>query len=592
MTFLKSCILSILVTFFIAGCGVVEPDTESALNSSSEPIILLSSSKSILVLSSTLAQVSSRASESSSTVSLSSNAQSSGSLTLSSTQESSVAMSSTSNTVSSTTQSSSSQTGVYVGLPECEITNYIAEAIDTIGTEVMIEVTASDSLLYIKTMVLFVDGVPVDTIEKFNIGTYTFTLLTDSLLPGAHTINATVTNDSSTTASCAQEYQFVLPPFSTYSFDAEISKITTPRAQISSYLDSNNNTHIAWIKNESANNYLMYTKFTLDTKQFVTTQITTPSTTELKWAPSIITDNNNNPHIVYMIKRDPDLSSVSRNGNNAIMYAGDSDGDGTFEVLQVSANSLVADSDVDNSYNSYVNGRPQISLEGSTILIGYAGESNSLNDGSYIIFARKNGATWTRSQEFKFSSFTGTYSGTDDKALTLPSRMPQEAIGAWIDISSYNPQIVRKESGVWATYIVAGYTATFGNSHPQIDIDAQGVVHFMWFHDEDDQFNHTIITGNTSVSVLEVPIENAASGNFFPAAFDQSTHEKVFFYERSNSDNGYLIRVDSNNVATEYFLSGVVNVFGKSALHAGNGTISLVTGSDSRDKIYVTVNNP
>ncbi len=575
----------------MAGCGVVEPDTESTLNSSSQPVTLSSSSRA-LVLSSTLAQVSSVVSVSSSITLLSSNIVSSSSLMLSSVTESSTDMTSTSGTVSSATQSSSSQMEIFVGFPECEITNYSAESIDTIGTEVMIEVTASDSLLYIKTMVLLVDGVPVDTIEKFNIGTYTFIVPTDSLLPGTRSINATITNDSGTTASCAQEYQFVLPPFSTYSFDAEITKITTPRAQISSYLDSNNNTHIAWIKNESDNNYLMYTKFILDTKQFVTTQIPTPSTSELKWAPSIITDNNNNPHIVYIIKRDPALSSVSRNGNNAIMYAGDSDGDGTFEVLQVSANPLVANSDVDNIYNSYVNGRPQISLEGSTILIGYAGESNSLNDGSYIIFARKNGATWTRSQEFKFSSFSGTYSGTDDKALMLPSRMPQEAIGAWIDVSNYNPQIVRKESGVWATYIVAGYTATFGNSHPQIDIDAQGVIHFMWFHDEKDQFNHTIITGNTSVSVLEVPIENAASGNFFPAAFDQSTHEKVFFYERSNSDNGYLIRVDSNNVATEYFLSGVENVFGKSALHAGNGTISLVTGSDSRNKIYVTVNNP
>ncbi|MGL1901163.1 MAG: hypothetical protein OCC49_03425 [Fibrobacterales bacterium] len=591
MTFLKSGILFILATFFMAGCGVVEPDTESTLNSSSQPVTLSSSSRA-LVLSSTLAQVSSVVSVSSSITLLSSNIVSSSSLMLSSVTESSTDMTSTSGTVSSATQSSSSQMEIFVGFPECEITNYSAESIDTIGTEVMIEVTASDSLLYIKTMVLLVDGVPVDTIEKFNIGTYTFIVPTDSLLPGTRSINATITNDSGTTASCAQEYQFVLPPFSTYSFDAEITKITTPRAQISSYLDSNNNTHIAWIKNESDNNYLMYTKFILDTKQFVTTQIPTPSTSELKWAPSIITDNNNNPHIVYIIKRDPALSSVSRNGNNAIMYAGDSDGDGTFEVLQVSANPLVANSDVDNIYNSYVNGRPQISLEGSTILIGYAGESNSLNDGSYIIFARKNGATWTRSQEFKFSSFSGTYSGTDDKALMLPSRMPQEAIGAWIDVSNYNPQIVRKESGVWATYIVAGYTATFGNSHPQIDIDAQGVIHFMWFHDEKDQFNHTIITGNTSVSVLEVPIENAASGNFFPAAFDQSTHEKVFFYERSNSDNGYLIRVDSNNVATEYFLSGVENVFGKSALHAGNGTISLVTGSDSRNKIYVTVNNP
>lgn len=112
-------------------------------------------------------------------------------------------------------------------------------------------------------------------------------------------------------------------------------------------------------------------------------------------APSLILDNNNNPHIVYFIKRDVNIGTNS--GNYAVMYVGDANGDGNFTSSQVSTNSTNPNDNSDNIFNAYVNGRPSIAINNtsSEITIFYYADASSLTSfENWIVSAKGNGTTW------------------------------------------------------------------------------------------------------------------------------------------------------------------------------------------------------
>ncbi len=375
--------------------------------------------------------------------------------------------------------------------------------------------------------------------------------------------------------------------FATTSFNAEIKTGDIPKCEVSSVLDFNHNTHIAWIKTIGTNQYLMYSLY--NNTNVTTTQISTTSITERKSAPSIILDANSKPHIVYFIKRDPTLSGQP-SGNYAIMYAGDADGDGTFEVSQVSTNSTTPSDNTDNIFNCYVNGRPNISLEGNTILVSYIADPSSLNAyNPFIIFARKNGSTWNKTQEYDISSY-GVTEPLTSSDITLPMILTPDLPNVWLDLSNYNPRYNTKSGGVWTNTAISQYSG-FGNiSNPQIEAEGNAANFFMWFSRDSSIFYYKEITSSSigAVRQFQIPNKKTTTSNFRPATIDLTNGRPLMSYA-DNSGRIYIMWED-NGVINEQLIPSVGTYFGKRCLNFNNDFISLVTADESTGKIFITTN--
>ena len=291
--------------------------------------------------------------------------------------------------------------------------------------------------------------------------------------------------------------------FATFSFPAEIIQHDIPNSEVSAYLDNLNRTHIAWLKTIGSNQSLMYTVY--DNLAITTVEIPTPSNTERKAAPYLILDANNHPHITYFVKRDPTNSS-GNTGNFAVMYAGDPEGDGSFEVSQVSTNPASPTSNLETIYDCYVNGRPSIALDGTQLIISYLADASTLTSyDNYMIFATKNGSSWSRSQEYNTDNYGVTFTSPSND-INLPYRMTPSYHNAWLDISNYNPHFNFKTGNSWTNVTVPQYSGYTNIYNTQIDYDNSNNLHFMWFSDDSSRFYHTNINGASIGPVDEIDI--------------------------------------------------------------------------------------
>jgi hypothetical protein len=105
-----------------------------------------------------------------------------------------------------------------------------------------------------------------------------------------------------------------------------------------------------------------------------------------------------------------------------------------------------------------VNGRPNIALEGNTILVSYMADPSSLNAyNPFIIFARKNGSTWNKTQEYDISSY-GVTEPLTSSDITLPMILTPDLPNVWLDLSNYNPRYNTKSGGVWTNTAISQYS--------------------------------------------------------------------------------------------------------------------------------------
>ncbi len=371
---------------------------------------------------------------------------------------------------------------------------------------------------------------------------------------------------------------------STISFDAEIYDSQTFNAEVGSCLDSQNKTHIAWIKDTGVDRFLMYSVFDPSTNNVTTIEITAGQSTELKIAPYIVTDANNNPHITYIIRRDESAGTTS--GNHAVMYAGDGDGNGTFEVLQVSTNSTDPTDDTDNIYNCWVNGRPNIFFDNGQLVVSYFSDANTLNSyKNYFIFATKSGSTWTHNQEFSEDDMIYHYTA---HGVSFPVLASSDFHAGFVG-SNDKPFYIYKNASTWSLVEITGYEGTFANDDVQLEHDKNGTIHYLWFNDINNKFCHTTLNGGGYGTVNEYDIVNSHTGNFFPATVDLLTGEPIFIY-RKYLGNSFLIVLDESNQPIEVEIPDIGVVFGRESLHVNNGYLSFVTASDGSNKIYITTN--
>lgn len=371
----------------------------------------------------------------------------------------------------------------------------------------------------------------------------------------------------------------------TISFEADIYDSQILNAEVGSCLDSQNKTHIAWIKDTGDDRFLMYSVFDPLTNNVTTKEISAGQITETKFAPYIVTDANNNPHITYFIRRDESAGTTS--GNHAVMYAGDGDGNGTFEVLQVSTNSTDPTDNTDNIYNCYVNGRPNIFFDNGQLVVSYLSDGNSLNwYKNYFIFAMKSGSTWTYTQEFNDEDDM-IYHHTPN-GVSFPVIASSYFHAGFVG-SNNKPYFIYKNTSTWSLVEIIGYEGTFANDDVQLEHDKNGIIHYLWFNDIDNKFCHTTLNEGGYGTVNEYTIVNHHAGNFFPATVDLLTGEPVFVYSKSFG-NRFLIVLDESDQPVEVEIPDIGIAFGRESLHVNNGYLSFVTASDGNNKIYITTN--
>tara|TARA_R110002124_G_scaffold195520_1_gene362567 strand:- start:342 stop:1796 length:1455 start_codon:yes stop_codon:yes gene_type:complete len=373
----------------------------------------------------------------------------------------------------------------------------------------------------------------------------------------------------------------------TVSLNVEIDDSQIVNAELSSLLDDEYNTHIAWIKSTDTAKTVMYSIF--DGNNVVTKEIKSYQNAGVG-APQIVLDESGGPHIVYFLKRDVDGSSY-RTGNYAVMYAGDSNRDMVFEQSQVSTNSENPEDDIDNEFNSYVNGRPSITVgaNGSIVVTYLSDSSNETDYDNYLIQAELSGNTWNRSSLFNTDEFVqGIYNVTE--GFASPQVDGDSRYVATIDLSDYRPQFFIEKNGEWSKTVLEEFSGTFNNRNIHLYTDNENKTHMMWFHDgtDADSFAHTILDGNSYSTPELTAVKNNPGGNLFGYAIDKTLGDTYYFYGKSFSDDGYLISFDENGLAIETELRNVGEVFGKRTMHVNNGYISLVTASEDDQKIYIT----
>ena len=373
--------------------------------------------------------------------------------------------------------------------------------------------------------------------------------------------------------------------FQTFSFPAEIEDTQTLNAEISMCLDKQNKTHIAWIRNLSQGPQVMHTVFNPSTETFTTQSIDITNFNNVV-APYIITDENDNPHITYLIQR---VADNNRTGNYGIMYAGDSNGDKTFEISQVSTNPSNPKINPDGVFQCSNNGRPSLFIDNGKIVVSYGSSSNEATGyDNYLIFAKKEGNNWSHKAEFNIDeTVEGTFDS--DNGFNLPRTTNSGRYCSTIEISNYSPRFIYQNSSTsnWNDSEILGYRGTFANENEQLTEDILGNVHYTWFNDMNNKFCHTTLRNGSFNQVTEYSISHNASGNLFPNTVDINTGEPVFAYKRSFRDM-YLVTTFDGEF-NEIPIGEIGISYGRKSIGANKGYISLVTASESDQRIYLTI---
>ena len=373
---------------------------------------------------------------------------------------------------------------------------------------------------------------------------------------------------------------------STLSFDAEITSEKSVRAEASSILDDQLVTHIAWLKKSGdGNNTLMYSTFSEGSLS--TQEIITHPAPAMVIAPSITLDLNNNPHITYFMKRDRE--GGTRSGNFAVLYAGDADGDGTFTSNQVSTNPENPTDNTFNFFNCYVSDRPSITLDINGVITVYYGSDPDEGNGydHELIVAKMEGGNWNRTRAFNEDEL-GMFFPSDHGYVTPVAELA-EPITSIITTGDYSVRYaINNGENYWGSFIINDFNGTFANSNVQINTDANDLNHLMWLNDNNDQFVNVKLNGGAIESTELYPITYNYHGNVFGSAIDKYTDKAYFFYGLYNSDDGYLVSKDESGQIVETLVKDAYSVAGNRAMHVKGGYVSLITASDSQNKLILT----
>lgn len=378
--------------------------------------------------------------------------------------------------------------------------------------------------------------------------------------------------------------QTVPEGFSTFPVEATIDNSTAVTSEVGSALAGDNSVHVAYISRpDGAAPQLKYFRYK-DNAISNHVAIDLPGTPGQILGPVVALDQSSNPHIVVMVKRV--AGSNIKSGNYAVYYAGSTTGGSSFTVSQVSTNPTDPNTDDENVFNCWVNGRPKIRMIDSVPWVYYFSDYEASKN--YAILAKKNGSTWERFQEFTFNQTDFNDPSIDFDAHFIHTDLGE--IFGWNDIGDYTPKYAIKSGGSWQVTNMTEYNGTFGTRSVTMSTTSDGEKHMMFMNEvTDEKFIHIKINGvGDYQEVNRLVLDFSKAGNIFPSTIDPVTKVPYFFGKKSFSDSGFLLTVDSDGqqVSNEFIKVG--NAAGVYTLHASNGYVSLVTADFDGNKIYVS----
>lgn len=376
------------------------------------------------------------------------------------------------------------------------------------------------------------------------------------------------------------------------SYDAQLYDYRILNGEVASAIDAQNNVHVAWIFDDEEERYLNYWKIVdgviADSSVIETSDV---YEREIVIAPDIAIDDQGVPHIVFFTKRD--IDGKIRTGNYAVYYATDSNLDGEFELSQVSTNSTDPENNSDNIFNSYVNDSPKISFQNNNPVVVYTADHSSLTSyDNYVILAHKNGDSWDRTQAFNLDEQTAGEPSAED-GVAIPRNIGDQFHFAWYDVSDSQPVFMYGGSDSWSEVLIPGYNGNYSNNNLQLHQDGDGNTHMFFFNEDKDPevWVHTELNGTNFSETEEIPVQENVGGNFYPATIDAITGNIFYLHLQSFSDYAYLYKTeetDGTTIIEVIELEDIEIIYGQSSLHSQDDVVTIVTASDSEDRIYVT----
>lgn len=381
--------------------------------------------------------------------------------------------------------------------------------------------------------------------------------------------------------------------FTSVGFPAQMNDPFTGRiTEVYSVLDEDYNTHIAWIRDDGTSRDVMYSIY--DNKTVRTFVVSDDPSNEIKRYPTLVLDANKRPHLSWFVKRD-DSQSCCPSGNYAVMYGGDPEGDGSFTVSQVSTNPLDPTSNTATEYtDAYVNHSPTIFLDasGSVNIAYYSDTYSSISFEQYLVIATKSGSSWNLNEALVMDGIN-IYS---QDYPVLPKQTGSSIVGIALDISPDDAELFFESGGEFQRVSITN-NPDHDVKHAQTFIDKNDQQHLFYFDDNSTEQKLNIYHYGVSVGtfsfVEKIAMDKYSPSNFTYVAYDEIKDEFVYVYRAFNGEVGaYGQRLSYPELfgnRAEMDLS-YADALGERALNVHNGFISLVTGSLSKDSLYITTN--
>ncbi len=367
-----------------------------------------------------------------------------------------------------------------------------------------------------------------------------------------------------------------LDKISTFATDASIGMQQSCPAEVAACIDSNFNTHIAWIQTVGNNTRLMYSMYNNKT---ISTQTIDSSKLAFITAPAIAVDNNQAVHIVYMIKREHD--NALHSGNYAIRYATNNNYAETFQVEQVSTNVSNAESNPSQPLDCYVNDRPQIAICGGMPAIFYI--SNAYRENNWnnrLIAAHKKQKKWNYRI---LSQMSGLSVNSGYEMLT--SYENHDCQPVFINLKNNQPSVFnnRKQSNT-----LQNKKQKANNSNIRTVNNENGTEHIIWLANSSQDAAFCCITNNKNgcnktdtIFLNQVPKKLQTDATM-------DIHTGIFFgIYQTPADSCNLVISDFNSFNLELAI-GTGKIHGKQCLNAHRGFVSIVTACTKNNKLFIT----
>jgi len=377
----------------------------------------------------------------------------------------------------------------------------------------------------------------------------------------------------------------------TIEIETNVQEVEAPIATVASILDSQSRTHVVWVSNEEAEGGSV--NYAIVGEEGVLQRATInfhPGGGA--YAPQITLNQQDGAHVVYFLKRDRDGST--RNGNYAIMYAGDSDGDGIFEVVtQASTNSGDPLDIQPREFDCYVNGRPTIifTISGEIVVYYFGdpnGEFTDFEDSYISATLQPDGFTFSHKREFFMDKQdVGHFAaGTGFSAPAFGGSFP---ILASFEISEYDPVIFQQTEGDWSFTRLPVSEDKFDIGSVEVLTDTRGRSFVTWLDENSNGATIVEVSENGVDELLTtIPFANFVGGNLIASYVEDGLF--YFAYKEQSSSTVWILTYNNatEELSPEWEFENLGKIPGKRNLVIRNGFLSLVTTSGDEDRIFIT----